>query len=305
MSVVQSVGNPALGAAMAPCPVCGDASQPYCDRSSFDHTWHMRRCTTCGHGFILNRPSPDLLQSIYSRDVESHHHQWRAQELTAGSHEARPDCRKLIGRMLSLTSERGESLDVGSGDGAFSYHLAKHGFKPTLIDLDPRAADAARLVKGSTFELCTFEDFTDRRRDGLPSQKFSAIVMSQVLEHALDPLNWLKRSAEVLSSDGVLVVAVPNFAGVYRMLGRRDPFIAPPIHLNYFTPTSMRKALEKAGLRAVRVASFSHVTLAPRPGAAGLLRKAVQSTWNGASRVMDGTTRGIILHAYAKRADAA
>src|SRR5438874_1947978 len=281
------------------CPICGASSRPYCDKYRHGYTWHLFRCEVCGHGFVSNRPTAELLAEIYGKDDQSHL-AWNPEDITAHAHEQRPDCSALVAQVVRLAGQRGPSLDVGAGDGAFSYHLARQGFVPTLIDLDPRARQAARALNFANFELTTFEDFSDRALAASPARRFDVIVMSQVLEHALDPMDWLKRAAQILTPEGVLAVAVPNFGGLYRLLGARDPFIIPPIHLNFFTPASIRLAFSKAGLNVCGVRSISRIGLSRRGGIKGLARKMMQAGWNVASRPLNWTARGIILQAYGK-----
>ena len=270
----------------APCPVCGSGSVPYCEKAAYESVWAINRCRSCGHGFVVNRPSLEALGRIYSGD-ESHHP-------TGGGGAPPPDHKLgLIERLVRLSHDRGDSLDVGSGNGEFSIQLAKHGYRPVLIDLDPRQA-MARHVPNSEFHLAVFETFTYPR-------PFSAIVMSQVLEHALDPLKWLRHARELLGEKGVLAVALPNFGGLYRLLGRRDPMLIPPLHLNYFTPRSLRLAFEAAGLTPVAFDSSSHVVTSRSDRTFSLKRRVIARIWNAGSGVFDRTARGITLHGYARR----
>src|SRR5688572_3798742 len=192
-------------ATTAQCPICGSGAQTYCRKRAFDRDWEIARCERCGHGFVVNRPTMDYLAEIYKSDV---HHELGDQP-GPGYYEGRRDARRLTRSMAGLTEVRGRSLDVGSGDGAFSYHLTKRGFSPLLIDLDPRSQRCAEaLPAGASFRLVGFEELDD-------PGPFGAIVMSQVLEHALDPVAWLEKASRLLSPGGVLGVAVPNFGGVY------------------------------------------------------------------------------------------
>ena len=77
--------------------------------------------------------------------------------------------------------------------------------------------------------------------------------MSHVLEHSLQPLDWLKHAWKLLSDDGILAIALPNFGGVYRFLGERDPWIIPPVHLQFFTPRSLRQARPRRLVLAIPV----------------------------------------------------
>lgn len=279
--------TPPTPSSAAPCPICGGTTRRFVEKTSHGQVWEIRACNSCGHGFVVNRPSLGRLKEIYSDHA---HHSCE----TPGSADldARVDCRTLVADVTNLSAERGRSLDIGSGNGGFSYHLAKHGYSPTLIDLDPRAQQAAAQIPGVTFQLVALEDFADQG-------PFSAIIMSQVLEHSLDPLDWLRRARRVLSPAGVLAVAVPNFAGVYRVLGTRDPFLIPPIHLNFFTPRSLKLAFQKAGLRPLRDTSRSDLTVAVPGKQVSLRRRVVGGVWNALSRPLNLTNKGIILRGYA------
>jgi 2-polyprenyl-3-methyl-5-hydroxy-6-metoxy-1,4-benzoquinol methylase len=286
------------------CPICGGGARRYCEKQAFDQTWRVDRCASCGHGFVANLPTLQRLEEIYNSDV--HAENWDASAVTVQTLEERPGAREWARDIASFTnSRRRASLDIGSGDGSVSYHLGKEGFAPTLIDLDPRAGELAKLVPNATFCHGSFEQFSDDAMRDSPPRRFDAIVMSQVLEHALDPLDWLRRAASLVTDDGVVVVAVPNFGGVYRVLGDRDPFIHPPIHLNYFTPASMGLAFGKAGLRVAKMKSFSQLYISPRPGVRGLARRVAQRVWNAANPLLDATSRGVLLGAYGKRSAAA
>lgn len=279
--------NPPSSAPPASCPVCNGSTRPFTEKTSHGQVWEIRSCVSCGHGFVANRPTLDQLKEIYSGDA---HHSC---ETPVGiDMESRVDCRTLASDIMRLSQERGRSLDIGCGNGGFSYHLAKHGYTPTLIDLDPRAQRAATAIPGASFHLVALEDFADRG-------PFSAIVMSQVLEHALDPLDWLKRAQRVLSPKGVLAVAVPNFGGIYSFLGARDPFLIPPVHLNFFTPRSLNLAFERSGLRPLRTTSRSELTVSIPGKRTSPKRRLVGGLWNIASLPLNLTSKGIILRGYA------
>src|SRR4051812_48891229 len=98
------------------CPICASPSHLYCTKSRYGQTWHIHRCEACGHGFVSNRPTLERLGEIYGKDDESHL-EWSPRDVSPEAHEGRSDCRTLIGRLLLLTKERGQSLDVGCGNG--------------------------------------------------------------------------------------------------------------------------------------------------------------------------------------------
>jgi 2-polyprenyl-3-methyl-5-hydroxy-6-metoxy-1,4-benzoquinol methylase len=271
------------------CPACRASAPFYCAKTAYGQPWNIHRCTTCGHGFVGNRPTPETLNRIYSEtDTHLPMDEPTSHEADALRHAGNP----LIDAVARLSDERGDSLDVGSGSGIFSYHLRQKGYRPVMIDLDPRAEKAAASIPGGVFRRSTFEDFTHDR-------PFAAIVMSQVLEHSLSPTDWLRKARELLTPRGVLAVALPNFGGVYRVLGERDPFIIPPIHLNYFTRDSLNRMFNAAGLRAVKFGSSSQVNTRHPTRRFSAKRRIGGAVWNLASVLLDPTAKGIILHGFA------
>jgi 2-polyprenyl-3-methyl-5-hydroxy-6-metoxy-1,4-benzoquinol methylase len=274
------------------CPICGGDAEPFCSRHAYGDAWQISKCGACRHGFVSNRPSEERLAAIYATEA----HLPSVEDPTPEFYESRRDCRTWIRAISKLAPNRGRSLDVGCGDGGFSYHLQKAGFTPHMIDLDPRAQRIANKIPGASFGRVSFEDLKD-------PGGFDVILMSQVLEHSLDPLAWLVRARDLLSERGLLAIGVPNFGGIYRILGKRDPFIIPPIHLNYFTPRSLHIAMTKAGLkpRAWRHMSTVNVTHPTRK--LSLKRRVVGHVWNLLSVPVDWAGQGIILCGFASRGD--
>lgn len=267
------------------CPICGGALRPHCVKHAFKTEWRLERCESCGHGLIVNRPTLEALGRYYSA----------GQTNNATSVDWWTDPQRLIGRaphelidgICRRTRLRGRSLDIGAGGGQYSYAAYLRGFKSMLNDFDPAVMRAVPHVPGSAGHVGSFESMEDRG-------PYDAIIMSQVLEHALDPMSWLRSAYGLLSPGGVLAIALPNFGGVYRLLGARDPYIAPPGHLNHFTGRSLARALRQAGFVPAGCDSISCLPGSERPGLAGMARKV----WNPITRGLDRTTLGVILRGY-------
>jgi SAM-dependent methyltransferase len=270
------------------CQVCAGETAPYCTKSSYGVTWQVLKCLSCGHGFVVNRPTSEQLSKIYTKAAGSEEEAFAL----PSEWESDRNARTMASTVARLTNERGLVLDVGSGCGVFSYHLHKKGFSPVLLDYNQLAERSAAQIPGARFVWAGFEDFASE-------QPFSAILMSQSLEHALNPLTWLRRAADMLQPGGLLAIALPNFRGVYRLLGARDPFICPPFHLNFFTPVSMRLALRSAGFDVVRLDSHSNVA---NVSSHSIRRRIIGRSWNSLSWILNATTAGIMLRAFGRRA---
>ena len=292
-NTVSAAGAKPSEASGSPCMICGSSSLSYCRKEAYHQSWEIRRCVACGHGFVSNRPTLELLGAIYATE-ESHHTLPEGEDRDVDAADSKSLARSIHQIYLKSgtrsPNDSPRSLDVGAGSGRFSRQLAKFGFKPTLIDLDPRAERAASRIPGVQFYRTSFEELTD-------PGPYDAIIMSQVLEHSLDPVDWLRRAALLLTPGGVLAVAVPNFGGIYRMLGARDPFLNPPVHLNFFTAGSLRMAFAGAGLNPVHLDSRSEISSCSGGGK----RKWIGRIWNAFSWVLNPTRKGIILRGFATR----
>ncbi|MFM7137609.1 MAG: class I SAM-dependent methyltransferase [Planctomycetota bacterium] len=266
------------------CPICGGETRHFVAKRSQEIDWDVRKCRYCGHGFVSNRPSADFLRHHYCSSQNSHSHSAASPapaEASAGWLAAVEEMRRAGAPRAGFT------LDVGASYGGLAYALSLAGYKPVLLDLSPEVTDLATTIPNASGACCSFEDFAW-------PDPFSIITMSQVLEHAIDPIGWLRHARQLIHPDGLLMVAVPNFGGVYRLLGRRDPFICPPEHLNFFTVTSLRKAVQMSGFSVRQVRTDSRVVLTHHAKRFSSLRVVAGRLWNIGSRVLDGTSFGII-----------
>ena len=107
----------------------------------------------------------------------------------------------------------------------------------------------------------------------LPEAAFDLLTMMEVVEHVPDPVDLLTRAGRLLRPGGALYLTTPNWASLSRrFLGKRW-FPISREHVVYFSPRTIRVALERAGLRAVRTETANiqpHEIVARfRPAAAG------------------------------------
>jgi 2-polyprenyl-3-methyl-5-hydroxy-6-metoxy-1,4-benzoquinol methylase len=84
-----------------------------------------------------------------------------------------------------------------------------------------------------------------------PDRPFDVIVMSHVIEHVPDPLHFLTHVRKMINKDGILYIATPN---VVCWESRLDGWASyEPYHLIYFSPSTIKLALERSGFQALAV----------------------------------------------------
>lgn len=181
--------------------------------------------------------------------VERQRRQRKSPLLTAISTLTRKLKRPMPERLLLQTlrwrpaSSGGKLLDIGCGDGAFLEAAARH-FEVTGVEISAAQADRARRrLPGATIHT------GPSTQAHLPADTFDVVTQFSVLEHEWHPLDALRLVRLVLRPGGVAVMKAPNFASWNRSLrGSEWCGIRLPDHCNYFTPHSLRLALQRAGL---------------------------------------------------------
>ena len=228
------------------CPLCGIAPKQFAvDYQGFQ----LCRCPRCALQFLSPRPTfEQLAESVYN---ETYHAEPDAPSRL--SEATRYQFERQYTHLEKLLGRTGRILDVGCGNGTFLELGLERGWQPFGCDirLSPYVRERASfpLWEGRLLEI----DFGEER--------FDAIRFNHVLEHTQNPLKELERSRELLASGGVIYISVPNIAGISTHLKnlqsrlhlkkRRWRHYAALHHLWFFTPKTLSRVIERAGLRVL------------------------------------------------------
>jgi len=174
----------------------------------------------------------------------------------------RPDLLRFV--------ERGRitALDVGCGGGGFAPLLRSRGVRQ-VVGIEPDAERAALASTVADRVLCsTIEQALD---DGLDDSQFDLIVVSDVLEHLVDPWSVTERLATHLGAGGQMLLSVPNVGNleVVKQLVRRgdwrydDSGMFDRTHLRWFGRSTLRALLDRAGLAPQRWGARLSIGIGP------------------------------------------
>jgi 2-polyprenyl-3-methyl-5-hydroxy-6-metoxy-1,4-benzoquinol methylase len=156
-------------------------------------------------------------------------------------------------------------LEIGCGNGSTGAIAKGQGkcARYVGIDVDERAASAARdvldvVVLGNVEAL-------DLTQFGGP---FSAVILSEVLEHLIDPWKLLGRVNEIMRPGALVFASSPNVANmrlVVQLLRNRFDYTQAGVmdrtHLRWFTSATFREMFEQAGFETLSAGPLS----APSP----------------------------------------
>ena len=223
------------------CPVCDDdRTRPLCDKQGFS----IVQCRTCRLRYVNPRPTREWLDAWYRHEYfsSSHEETSGAQHLQQGAIKTATAQLRL--QLLGPSGPTGRLVDMGCGGGFFVRAAATGGWEAIGIEPSVEAARYAaraqqvRVVAGR-LEATPFAD-----------ARFDVITMFDVLEHVFCPSACLTEARRLLAPGGRLVIETPNMAGwLPRLMGQRHPWIRPPEHLTYFTPSTLCRLLEQCGFQ--------------------------------------------------------
>jgi 2-polyprenyl-3-methyl-5-hydroxy-6-metoxy-1,4-benzoquinol methylase len=129
----------------------------------------------------------------------------------------------------------GNVLDVGCSTGAFLFQLQNcfPDYDALGTDVSQPALEYAKS-RGVKIVNESFLDFD------FGQKRFDAITFWAVMEHLVNPKQFLDKSASLLKSGGHCFILVPNMKSLaVRILGGKYRYILPE-HLNYFTPRTLQ-----------------------------------------------------------------
>ncbi|MBI4549774.1 MAG: class I SAM-dependent methyltransferase [Candidatus Omnitrophica bacterium] len=147
-------------------------------------------------------------------------------------------------------------LEAGCGTGSFLEFARRRGWNVTGVDSSPE--NIARLGEKGIAGIEA--GFLECR----PGRNFDVVVLWDLIEHPSSPLDFVRKSRELLKPGGLLLLATPHYPNLlselakifYRMSGGR---ISAPVrrlyfleHTSYFSRQTLADLAQKGGFRVVK-----------------------------------------------------
>lgn len=250
------------------CWVCGGDELARVHQGIFDFTQYreqdpelaaytgarfwLNRCRSCGFA------QPDALPTLANYFDRMYDQRWAEdwieQEFAS---EAKDYIFKLVLGELSrrVDSDRRSLLDVGAHVGRLIYLAHRSGWRAEGIELNPRTSAFAARKTGLPVHRINAHGLAAE------AKRYAAVTLLDVLEHIPDPVTLLTGLRELLEAAGWIAVKVP--CGPAQLLkerirsrvrgGRRVSVADNLVHINHFSVSSLRLALERAGYRSIKI----------------------------------------------------
>ena len=133
-------------------------------------------------------------------------------------------------------------IDVGCGAGYFMLSASTRGWQADGTEISEEAitlaeAKGQRVFKGDIASL------------DLGKDKYDIATLFELMEHASNPEDIIKKLSYILRPSGLIYITTPNYNSLTRLLlGNRWSWFHKE-HLFYFTDKTLKAILEKYGFR--------------------------------------------------------
>jgi SAM-dependent methyltransferase len=220
----------------------------YDTRFGIPNRYSIARCQACDLEQTLPRPSGAELGVFYA----THYNSGAGRGSRYAAWRERFFASPLYRLFLALDSDisfhgrrgHGRLLDIGCNEGRNLGFYRRSGFEVEGLETNP-VARATAAAGGFTVHGVELEEFQ-------PSERYDVAVLSNVLEHALDPAVMLDQVARVLKPGGQVWISCPNARSWLRGLGG-GAWINwhLPFHIVHFSRETLAATLTRRGWRLV------------------------------------------------------
>lgn len=253
----------------------------FCGKTSFEHTPTKFRyptdksvyeCLSCGLVFLHPLMTPEEERAFYEKEYAETYSREKGTTIEELHNKRKPDAEMYYEWVKRNAFPYTDCLEVGCASGYFLEYLRNEkGFENVAgVEIHPVLR---RMCK--KLDIQTFSSIED-----CESGSFSFLFAFFLLEHLSDPVRFLCETKRVCRPGGKIFVVVPNVKDAllssYEIPAFRD-FYFTPAHQFYFSPTTLRDAFRKAGLRNVGIypeqrydiSNHIHWMMIGEPGGAG------------------------------------
>lgn len=232
------------------CPACGTPTVGAAEGLSvFDIPY--RRCRTCGHAFVGEQPSVEVLSAVFA-DSESLSATYTDRD--AAERRIRDIVLPKLDWVSDLYADRlgrppASVVDVGAGGGHFVAGARHRGLEAQGFEISASSRAFARHA----FDLgLRDDDFLSA-----PAEPVDVVTLWGLLEYTPEPRRMLEAARRWLTpDDGLLIVEVPRYDAVSTVAqASRPSWVArhmdPTSHVNCFSDASLATALVESGFAPV------------------------------------------------------
>ncbi len=202
--------------------------------------WELQECNNCGFVQVIQKPSYEDLNKIYSLNYFQNK-KYSDKKTLLKEYNYR------LNLLEKYITSKGRLLDYGCGKADFILY-AKNKFDFLGTDFSNDAIEKAKkdnpVINDKLFELNDINQITDGSLDG--------IIMWDVIEHIGDPHEVISPLLKKMKKNGHLFISTPKIDSFFaQALKKYWPFMTPPEHLSFFSDAAFKIFAAKNNLQII------------------------------------------------------
>jgi 2-polyprenyl-3-methyl-5-hydroxy-6-metoxy-1,4-benzoquinol methylase len=233
------------------CPVChSQDSKILFATETFKTTFSIVQCQQCGLARTYPCPDDDPQLHDTNRYYGKNENKFIPFLQKIRDKLSQNRAKKYLS-MISASVQRPKILDIGCAEGRLLNSFLEYGCEcygtEHLSYPKKRFLNSGR-IKYFIGDLESFD---------LKERSFNVIILWHVLEHLDDPDHVIRKAYNLLSPNGIIVIAVPNFSSIDSRAFKQSWFhLDIPWHKYHFTKDSLQYLVKKHNLHIVKGTTF-------------------------------------------------
>lgn len=230
----------------------------------------VAECGDCRLGY--QTPRPALEASIAYMNMR-----WRSHDsYVADRAEQKARAQPQLAKLSRLVCPGSRVLDFGAGTGMFVREALDHGWEAIGVERSEIAVERAWRENSVQLHL----DLND-----VKNAEFDAVTLWDVVEHLRDPIGVIRTLAGFLRSGGWMLFETGNWESWSRLAAGDSWALYLFDHQYYFSPESLRRTIERAGLVNAQLLAAAQITPPPDPPVEADLAELAR--WRAYQRAME------------------
>lgn len=228
------------------CPLCGTTTDDVLATELRRGQGVVYFCGACRHGFLVPKKGFNEKEYYSENYRKEYSHNAEVASTNAGEifdiyrHYQRDRLSDISPYLTANTS----LLEVGASAGQFLSHVKDKVALVNAIELDKACCAFMQKELGIEAESEFLSASTFARNS------YDIVCAFQVMEHVVDPVEFLQDLIRVTKKGGVIFIEVPNLHDPLLTVWNNEPyktFFYHSAHLHYFTDESLKKIACDAG----------------------------------------------------------
>ena len=232
------------------CPICSNSSTTAFLKSKdyflSSEEFSIEQCVTCGFLFTNPRPGIDEIARYYQSDEYISHTSDGNSFYSRIYNWVRTYSIHSKIRKIKKFKNSGSALDIGSGTGEFLHQLSQNGF--TVEGIEPN--EKAKTFASKKYNLHISPSLN---KEFAFTHSFDVVTLWHVLEHVHDLQGYMKHIQNMLSENGIVIFALPNYlsfdARYYKGFWAAYDL---PRHLYHFNKNTLARLLSQVNMEIVK-----------------------------------------------------